>query len=92
MATDMAGAVAAGQAAKSIAQEVASGDVANIDKKLQAKSPEETEAALKTCQDLAGIKAAQDSLAGQLAAFRPYAGIIEAGNVSDCEAPTAQHG
>lgn len=91
IAMDMAGAVAAGQAAKSIAQDVASGDTANIDKKIQAKSPQETAAALKTCQDLASIKAAQDSLAGQLAAFKPYAGIIEASNVGDCEGPTTRH-
>lgn len=87
--TDMAGAAATGHAIKSVAQGIASGDT---DKKLQAKSPQETEAALKTCQDLVSIKAAQDSLAGQLAAFKPYAGIIEAGNVSDCESPTTQHG
>jgi hypothetical protein len=92
MTTDMAGAVAAGQAAKSVAQDIASGDTDHIGKKIQAKSPQETEAALKTCQDLVSIKTAQDSLAGQLAAFKPYAGIIEAGNLSDCEAPTAPRG
>ncbi|CAM5275584.1 hypothetical protein RLIN73S_01073 [Rhodanobacter lindaniclasticus] len=92
IAKDVAGAVAAGQAAKSIARDVANGDVATIDNTSQAKSPRETEAALKTCQDLAGIKAAQDGLAGQLAAFKPYAGIIQTGNLGGCESPTDQHG
>jgi len=92
LATDMADAAAAGHAIKSVARDIASGNTANIDTKTQAKSPQVAEAILKTCHDLAGIKAAQDSLAGQLAAFKPYAGIIEAGTISDCEAMAARRG
>lgn len=91
-ATDMAGAPAAGHAIKSVVRDIASGNTGNIDKKIQAKSPQVTEATSKTCHDLAGIKAAQDSLAVQLAAFKPYAGIIEANTISDCEAMAARHG
>lgn len=92
LTTDMAGAAATGHAIKSVVRDIASGNTGNIDKKIQAKSPQVAEAILRTCHDLAGIKAAQDSLAGQLAAFKPYAGIIGASAVSDCEAMPAGRG
>lgn len=92
LATDVADAAATGHAIKSVARDIAGGNTGNIDKNMQAKSPQVAEAILKTCHDLAGIKAAQDSLAGQLAAFKPYAGIIEAGTISDCEATAARRG
>lgn len=92
LATDMADAAATGHAIKSVARDMAGGNTGNIDKNMQAKSPQVAEAILKTCHDLAGIKAAQDSLAGQLAAFKPYAGIIEASAIRDCEATAARRG
>lgn len=92
MATDLAGAAAGAQTAKRVVQHVASGDAGNIDREMQAKSPQVTEAALKTCHDLAGIKTAQDKLAGQLAAFKPYAGMIQASAVAGCEEGTARRG
>lgn len=92
LATDVADAAATGHAIKSVVRDIASGNAGNIDKKIQARSPQVAEAILKTCHDLAGIKAAQDSLAGQLAAFKPYAGIIEASAISDCEAMAARRG
>lgn len=82
--TGKAGAAIAGQAIKSVVQGVASGNTDNIDKEIDAKSQKVTQAALKICQDMAGIKTAQDNLAGQLAAFKPYAGIVDAGNITDC--------
>ncbi|MBD8873915.1 hypothetical protein [Rhodanobacter sp. DHB23] len=92
LATDMADAAATGHAIKSVVQDIASGNTGNIDKTTQAKSPQVAEAILKTCHDLAGIKAAQDGLAGQLAAFKPYAWIIEAGAIGGCEAMAARRG
>lgn len=92
IAAGMAGAVVAGQAIKSVVQGVASGNTDNIDKEIHAKSQKVTQSAVKICQDLANIKAAQDSLAGQLAAFKPYAGIVEASSISDCNGLTARRG
>ncbi|MFK2931382.1 YggN family protein [Dyella agri] len=39
---------------------------------------------LDICSDTAAIKAAQDQLATQLAAFKPYAAIVSATSVTDC--------
>jgi hypothetical protein len=40
---------------------------------------------LDICKAEAAIKDAQDQLAAQLAAFRPYASIVSAADVTDCE-------
>lgn len=84
IATGKAGAAIAGQAIKSVVKGIASGHTDSIDKDIDAKSQTVTQEALKICQDLANIKTAQDSLAVQLAAFKPYAGIIKADNLTDC--------
>lgn len=84
LAADMADAAATKHAIKSVVQDIASGNSGNIDKTTQAKSPQVAETTLKTCHDLAGIKAAQDKLAAQLAAFKPYASIVNTSNVTDC--------
>ncbi|MHA6203270.1 DUF2884 family protein [Dyella soli] len=47
------------------------------------------QAAAKICDDLAGMKAAQDELATQLDAFRPYAQALSGSNVSECREHTA---
>ena len=39
---------------------------------------------LNICKDTAAIKAAQDQLATQLAAFRPYAAIVSTADMTDC--------
>jgi hypothetical protein len=39
---------------------------------------------LDICKATANIKVAQDQLATQLAAFKPYASIVNAGDVTDC--------
>jgi hypothetical protein len=39
---------------------------------------------LGICRDTAAIKVAQDRLAAQLAAFKPYAGIVGSGDAADC--------
>jgi hypothetical protein len=40
--------------------------------------------ALKMCQDQADIKAVQDQLATQFAAFKPYGGILQDKDIADC--------
>jgi len=82
--TGKAGAAIAGQAIKSVAKGIANGDPDSIGKDIDAKSQEVTQEASKICQDLANIKTAQDNLAVQFAAFKPYAGIIKADNIADC--------
>ncbi len=76
IATGKAGAAIAGQAIKSVAKGLASGNTDDIDKEVNAKASLVEQEALKICHDLVGIKTAQDNLAGQLAAFKPYAGIV----------------
>ena len=83
--TGKAGAAIAGQAISSVAKGLASGDTDKIDKEVDAKTDLVTKAAMKICSDLAGIKTAQDALASQLPAFKPYASIVNAGAVTDCE-------
>lgn len=40
---------------------------------------------LDICRAMASIKATQDQLATQLATFKPYASIVDASDVRDCE-------
>ncbi|WP_049622855.1 hypothetical protein [Frateuria defendens] len=84
IATGKAGAAVAGQAVASTLKGLASGNTDQIDKDVDASAEKVQQAALKICDDLDGIKAAQDDLAGQLAAFKPYAGLIGAGDVKEC--------
>lgn len=83
--TGKAGAAIAGSAISSVAKGLASGDTDSIDKEVDAKTALVTKAAMKICTDLAAIKVAQDALAVQLPAFKPYASIVNAGSVTDCE-------
>jgi hypothetical protein len=64
---------------------VASGDTARNDHAV-ASRPQQAQQAIhgKLCLDTAAIKAAQDRLATQLAAFKPYASIVGASDVADC--------
>jgi hypothetical protein len=84
IATGKAGAAMAGEALKGVASSLASGDSRAVDKHVDAQSKQIEDAAMKICQDIADIKIAQDSLAGSLPAFKPYAGIIKADAASDC--------
>lgn len=53
------------------------------DKAAEGGDPKEL--SLSICRAEATIKDAQDQLAAQLAAFRPYASIVSASDVTDCE-------
>jgi hypothetical protein len=84
IATGKAGAAVAGQALKSVASNLVNGTPDQIGNQVDAKAQVVTEAALKICKDIGDIRAAQDNLAGQLPAFKPYAGIVGNGDVKDC--------
>jgi hypothetical protein len=57
----------------------------NADKAAEAGTDKMKELGLDICKAQASIKAAQDQLATQLAAFKPYASIVEASDIADCE-------
>lgn len=80
IATGKAGAAIGAQALKSAATHVAGGDRAKADASLDAATRRVDEEASKICLDLRQIKAAQDRLAGSLAEFKPFAGILDAGD------------
>jgi hypothetical protein len=84
IATGKAGAAVAGEAIKSVASGLANGDPDQIGKQVDAKAQKVTDAAMKICQDIDGIKAAQDNLATQLPAFKPYAAIVDDGDIREC--------
>ncbi|MFK2876492.1 hypothetical protein [Rhodanobacter hydrolyticus] len=57
----------------------------NADKATKAGSDRIEKLSLDICKDTAAIKDAQDQLAAQLVAFKPYAAIVSADDVASCE-------
>lgn len=84
IATGKAGIAVAGAAIEGVAAGIASGDSNQIDRHVDAKAKKVDEAANRICLDIARIKVAQDALAAQLPAFKPYAGILGASAGADC--------
>ncbi len=84
IATGKAGAAVGGAAIQGIAAAISSGDSNQIDKHVEAKAKLVEQAAMKICQDIVSIKLAQDALATQLTAFKPYANILGADAGEDC--------
>jgi hypothetical protein len=84
IATGKAGAAVGAQAIKSVATRLASGDPDKIQQDVEAKAELVKQAARKICQDVGGIQTAQDQLAAQLPAFKPYGSIIGANDAKDC--------
>ncbi|WEN13591.1 DUF2884 family protein [Rhodanobacter sp. AS-Z3] len=84
IATGKAGVAVAGAALSGIADAISSGDGDQIDKHVSAKAELVEQKARKICLDLVEIKAAQDALATQLPAFKPYAGLLQADD-DDCK-------
>ncbi|MBD8873911.1 DUF2884 family protein [Rhodanobacter sp. DHB23] len=72
-----------GMAAKAITA-AASSSSGNAGKAADAGADQMKTLSLDICRDTAAIKAAQDQLAMQLAAFKPYAAIVGATSVTDC--------
>jgi hypothetical protein len=82
--TGKAGAGIAGAAIKGAVSSIAgNGDPATEDQ-VQAQADKVNQAAMKICDDLAHIRTAQDQLATQLPAFKPYRALITAGSVDEC--------
>lgn len=84
IATGKAGAAVAGAAVQGVVASIASGDSNQIDKQVDAKAKQVDAAANKICLDIAQIKQAQDELATQLPAFKPYARIISGDPGAHC--------
>lgn len=83
IATGKAGAAIAVDSLKNAAMHVTGGDSEQADAKLDAATMRINQETSKICLDIRQIKAAQDRLAASLAAFTPFAGIID-GDGSDC--------
>jgi Protein of unknown function (DUF2884). len=84
IAAGKAGVALAGESIKGALANVVSTDGGKVDDKAGAGSEKVNQEVMKICQDLADIKAAQDELASQLSAFKPYAGIINARTSEKC--------
>lgn len=84
VATGKAGAAIAGEALKGVASSVAGGDGKSTEDRVNAQADKVKQAALKICDDLEQIRNAQDQLATQLEAFKPYGQVITADSVSEC--------
>lgn len=70
-------------AAKAIAAK-ASSTPDRADTAAKAGAGQLQDLSLDICKDTAAIKVAQDQLAAQLAAFKPYASIVSTASVTDC--------
>lgn len=81
--TGKAGAGIAGAAIKGAVSSMAGGDD-HAENQVQAQADKVERAAMKICDDLAHIRGAQNQLAAQMPAFKPYAGLITADSVNDC--------
>lgn len=73
------GASAAGEAVKA----VLAGDTDQLEQRIKAQTGQVRQAALKICDAIEGLRTAQDALAAQVPAFRPYADV-QAGDADDC--------
>ncbi len=83
IATGKAGAALAGQAMGSVMSGLAHGNTDQIGKDIQAQASTVTAQAAAICAGLEQLRAAQDAVASQVAAFRPYATLDEKG-VAKC--------
>lgn len=84
IATGKLGAALAGQAIGSVVRNLAQGNPDKIDQEVNPQADKVEQSAMKICDDLTGIKAAQDALAAQLPAFKPYSGIVRDKDNQDC--------
>ncbi|MEO8748316.1 MAG: hypothetical protein ABI379_11775, partial [Rhodanobacter sp.] len=78
IATGKAGVAFAAESVKDAISSALGGDQGKAREHAQAGPNKVVVAATKICLDLASIRTAQDSLAAQLPAFKPYASIIQA--------------
>ena len=90
IATGKAGVATAGKAIGSVASGLLHGDADKIDGDIQASVAKVGEQVSLICNDLAEMRTVQETLAGQLEAFRPYA-LIKAADVDDCRRGSKEH-
>lgn len=83
LATAAAGMATASQAIGSVVTGLAGGKPDQIGPAIEARAAKVEAQAAKVCADLSALRAKQETIAGQLAAFRPYA-TIDAGQIGDC--------
>ena len=83
LATGAAGVATAGQAIGSVVTGLAGGKPDQIGPAIEARAAKVEVQAAKVCADLSALRARQEKIAGQLAAFGPYA-TIDAGQIGDC--------
>lgn len=83
IATGNAGIATAGKALSSVASGLASGNTDKIDSEVNASAAKVEAQAALVCTDLAELRSTQETLAGQLPAFQPYA-LIKANEAEDC--------
>jgi hypothetical protein len=81
--TGIAGAKVGVAAVGAVISGLAQGDPDSIGPKVEAEAEKVKQAALKLCEDMAMMRQAQEALAVDLEAFRPYATIKE-DDVTDC--------
>lgn len=61
------------------------GNGADVGKSVDAQADQVKKAAMKICGDVSDIRKAQDALATQLPAFKPYAELVSASDVDHCD-------
>ncbi|UGB46898.1 YggN family protein [Frateuria edaphi] len=83
VATGKAGAAVAVQSLKNAATHVTGGDSEQADARLDAATQRIDQETSKICMDIQQIRVAQKGLASSLAAFQPFATIID-GDDDDC--------
>lgn len=83
VATGKAGAAVAVQSLKNAATHVTGDDSEQADARLNAATHRIDQETSKICMDIQQIRVAQNRLAGSLAAFKPFATIIDGGD-DDC--------
>ncbi len=83
--TGKAGAALAGNAVKGAVSSALHGNGADVGKSVDAQADQVKKAAMKICGDVSDIRKAQGALATQLPAFKPYAELVSASDVDDCD-------
>ena len=83
LATGAAGVATAGQAIGGVVSGLVNGKPDEIGPAVEARAAKVEARAAKVCADLSVLRSKQEAIAGQLAAFRPYA-TIDAGQIGDC--------
>jgi len=89
IATGKAGAALAGHAIGEVVSGLAHGDPDKIGPAIEAKAGTVTAQAARMCDTLDQLRTVQDTLSGQLDAFRPYA-TLTADKVAQCHKGTDQ--